>query len=174
MGQAHGPGHGPGPARAQAKHVFLAYDINKKDAQRPYDPFAGGIAPRSLLCVRKRRFSFLTVGPLFATIRHYSTLFATIRNYSQLFATIRHYSPLFDTIRHYSTLFATIRHYSQLFDTIRHYSPLFATTIPNYMPLYGSPMSKITPHEIASNWEANHIEFKFMDMPKASVNCPAY
>ena len=63
MGRAHGPGAwagpmgraraGPGRARAQAKHVFLAYDINKKDAQRPYDPFAGGIAPRSLLCVRK-------------------------------------------------------------------------------------------------------------------------
>ena len=58
-----GPGPGPGPGRARAKHVLLAYDINKKDAQRPYDPFAGGIAPRSLLCVRKRRFLFLTVGP---------------------------------------------------------------------------------------------------------------
>ena len=134
MGQAHGlgpwAGPGPGPGRAQAKHDFLAYDINKNDAQRPYDPFAGGIAPISLLCVRKGRFSFLAVGPLFATIRNYSTLFATIR--------------------HYSTLSATIRHYSQLFDTIRHYSSLFATTIPNYMPLYCSPMSKITPHEIAS------------------------
>ena len=52
MGRAHGPG--PGPGRVQAKHVFLAYDINKKDAQRPYDPFAGGIAPRSLLCVSYR------------------------------------------------------------------------------------------------------------------------
>ena len=50
------------------------------------------------------------------------------------------HGPLFTTIRHYSSLFATIRHYSQLFATIRHYSPLFATTIPNYMPLYGSPM----------------------------------
>ena len=62
MGQAHGPGPwagpGPGAGRAQAKHDLLAYDINKKDAQRPYDPFAGGIAPRSLLCVRKRRISF--------------------------------------------------------------------------------------------------------------------
>ena len=51
---AHGPGPwagpwagpGPGRARAQAKHDLLAYDINKKDAQRPYDPFAGDIAPR--------------------------------------------------------------------------------------------------------------------------------
>ena len=31
----------------------------KKDARRPYDHFGGGIAPRSLLCVRKRRFPFL-------------------------------------------------------------------------------------------------------------------
>ena len=60
-----GPWAGPGPgrARAQAKHDLLAYDINKKDVQRPYDPFAGGIAPRSLLCVRKRRLLFLTVCP---------------------------------------------------------------------------------------------------------------
>ena len=29
-----------------------------KNAQRPYDHFGGGIAPRSLLCVRKRRFPF--------------------------------------------------------------------------------------------------------------------
>ena len=33
------------------------YD-NKKDAQRPYDHFRGGIAPRSLLCVRKQMISF--------------------------------------------------------------------------------------------------------------------
>ena len=58
MGRARaGPGPGPG------KTCFLAYDINKKDAQCPYDPFAGGIASRSLLCVRTRRFLFLTVGP---------------------------------------------------------------------------------------------------------------
>ena len=56
IGRAHGSAHGPGPwagGRAQAKHDFLPLDINIKDAQRPYDPFAGGIAPRSLLCVRK-------------------------------------------------------------------------------------------------------------------------
>ena len=52
MGRAHGPGPGragPGPRQNM---FFLAYDINKKDGQRPYDPFAGGIAPRSLLCVQ--------------------------------------------------------------------------------------------------------------------------
>ena len=38
--------------------AFLYFYVNKKDAQRPYDHFAGGIAPRSLLCVRKRMFSF--------------------------------------------------------------------------------------------------------------------
>ena len=57
-----GPWAGPmglaGQARAQAKHVFQLMTSAKKDAQRPYDPFAGGIAPRSLLCVRKRRISF--------------------------------------------------------------------------------------------------------------------
>ena len=37
---------------------FLSRHENKKDAERPYDHFAGGIAPRSLLCVRKRMFSF--------------------------------------------------------------------------------------------------------------------
>ena len=56
-----------GRARAQAKHVFLGYDTNKKDAQRPYDPFAGGIAPRSLLRVRKRRFLFLSMGNVIPT-----------------------------------------------------------------------------------------------------------
>ena len=61
-------GLGPARARAQAKHDFLAYDINKKDAQRPYDPFAGGIAPRSLLCVRKRRFPFLKKDILLSVI----------------------------------------------------------------------------------------------------------
>ena len=40
--------------------VFLCvFFENKKDARRPYDNFGGGIAPRSLLCVRKRRFPFL-------------------------------------------------------------------------------------------------------------------
>ena len=39
--------------------VFLLIFENKKDARRPYDHFGGGIAPRSLLCVRKRRFPFL-------------------------------------------------------------------------------------------------------------------
>ena len=31
---------------------------NKKDAHRPYDQFGGSIAPRSPLCVRKRKFLF--------------------------------------------------------------------------------------------------------------------
>ena len=38
--------------------IFGGFSENKKDAQRPYDHFGGGIAPRSLLCVRKRRFLF--------------------------------------------------------------------------------------------------------------------
>ena len=38
---------------------FICFFGNKKDARRPYDHFGGGIAPRSLLCVRKRRFLFL-------------------------------------------------------------------------------------------------------------------
>ena len=38
--------------------VFLVF-FNKKDARRPYNHFGGGIAPRSLLCVRKQRFPFL-------------------------------------------------------------------------------------------------------------------
>ena len=59
-----GPWAGPmDRARPQAKPDFLAYDINKKDAQCPYDPFAGGIAPRSLLCVRKQMISFLPNTP---------------------------------------------------------------------------------------------------------------
>ena len=37
---------------------FWWFYENKKDARRPYDHFGGGIAPRSLLCVRKRRFPF--------------------------------------------------------------------------------------------------------------------
>ena len=31
----------------------------RKDAQRPYDHFAGGIAPRSLLIAREQRISLL-------------------------------------------------------------------------------------------------------------------
>ena len=41
---------------------FMIFDVfrkTKKDARRPYDHFGGGIAPRSLLCVRKQRFPFL-------------------------------------------------------------------------------------------------------------------
>ena len=41
---------------------FFVFFGNKKDARRPYDHFGGGIAPRSLLCVRKRRFPFLKKG----------------------------------------------------------------------------------------------------------------
>ena len=37
---------------------FCVFFGNKKDARRPYDHFGGGIAPRSLLCARKRRFPF--------------------------------------------------------------------------------------------------------------------
>ena len=40
---------------------FLSRHENKKDAERPYDHFAGGIAPRSLLCVRKRMFAFFFI-----------------------------------------------------------------------------------------------------------------
>ena len=38
--------------------AFLCLYDSKKDAQRLYDHFGGGIAPRSLLCVRKQRFPF--------------------------------------------------------------------------------------------------------------------
>ena len=37
---------------------MLSLCDGKKDVQRPYDHFRGGIAPRSLLCVRKQAFSF--------------------------------------------------------------------------------------------------------------------
>ena len=37
---------------------FWLFFGNEKDAWRPYDHFGDGIAPRSLLCVRKRRFPF--------------------------------------------------------------------------------------------------------------------
>ena len=39
--------------------VFCYFFENKKDARRPYDHFPLSFAPRSLLCVRKRRFPFL-------------------------------------------------------------------------------------------------------------------
>ena len=39
--------------------IFSVFLGNKKDARHPYDHFGGGIAPRSLLCVRKRRFPLL-------------------------------------------------------------------------------------------------------------------
>jgi hypothetical protein len=38
---------------------FCIFFENKKDARRPYDHFPLSFAPRSLLCVRKRRFPFL-------------------------------------------------------------------------------------------------------------------
>ena len=38
---------------------FWWFFENKKDARRPYDHFPLSFAPRSLLCVRKRRFPFL-------------------------------------------------------------------------------------------------------------------
>merc|ERR1712139_294588 len=48
------------PWKKESKLCFLCVFFgNKKDARRPYDHFGGGIAPRSLLCVRKRRFPFL-------------------------------------------------------------------------------------------------------------------
>ena len=43
----------------QGKAFFVRFYEDKKDAQRPYDHFAEGIAPRSLLCVWKRMISFL-------------------------------------------------------------------------------------------------------------------
>ena len=47
------------PGKKSPNCVFCVFFGNKKDARRPYDHFGGGIAPRSLLCVRKRRFPFL-------------------------------------------------------------------------------------------------------------------
>ena len=44
------------PGKKSPNCVFCVFFGNKKDARRPYDHFGGGIAPRSLLCVRKRRF----------------------------------------------------------------------------------------------------------------------
>ena len=46
------------PWKKESKLYFLLFFGNKKDARRPYDHFGGGIAPRSLLCVRKQRFPF--------------------------------------------------------------------------------------------------------------------
>ena len=43
----------------QGKAFVVRFYEDKKDAQRPYDHFAEGIAPRSLLCVWKRMISFL-------------------------------------------------------------------------------------------------------------------
>ena len=50
------------PGKKSPNCVFCVFFGNKKDARRPYDHFGGGIAPRSLLCVRKRRFPFLKKG----------------------------------------------------------------------------------------------------------------
>ena len=47
------------PGKKIPNCFFCVFFRNKKDAQRLYDHFGGGIAPRSLLCVRKRRFPFL-------------------------------------------------------------------------------------------------------------------
>ena len=44
--------------KSNGKYDVSHFHENKKDAERPYDHFAGGVAPRSLLCVRKRTFSF--------------------------------------------------------------------------------------------------------------------
>ena len=49
---------GKSGGKSNGKYDVLHFHENKKDAERPYDHFAGGIAPRSLLCVRKRMFSF--------------------------------------------------------------------------------------------------------------------
>ena len=46
------------PGKKSPNCVFWLFFGNKKDARRPYDHFGGGIAPRSLLCVRKRKFLF--------------------------------------------------------------------------------------------------------------------
>ena len=49
----------PSQPHANPKLCFLLFFENKKDARRPYDHFPPIFAPRSLLCVRKRRFPFL-------------------------------------------------------------------------------------------------------------------
>ena len=53
------------PGKKSPNCVFCVFFGNKKDARRPYDHFGGGIAPRSLLCVRKQRFPFLKKRPNF-------------------------------------------------------------------------------------------------------------
>ena len=44
----------------RADKLFLSFNDNKKDVQRPYDHFAGGLAPRSLPCVRKQAILLLS------------------------------------------------------------------------------------------------------------------
>ena len=53
----------------RADKTSLRFYDNKKDAQRPYDHFAGGIAPRSLLCVRKQPILFLPYSDIFGNRR---------------------------------------------------------------------------------------------------------
>ena len=48
-----------GRAQSTGQGFFVRFYEDKKDAQRPYDHFAEGIAPRSLLCVWKRTLWFL-------------------------------------------------------------------------------------------------------------------
>ena len=50
---------GKSGGKSDGQYDVLCFYENKKDAERPYDHFAGGIAPRSLLCVWKRTISFL-------------------------------------------------------------------------------------------------------------------
>ena len=45
----------------------------KKDALRPYDQFAPGLAPRSLICVRKRKIMFFHLAAQNGLIRPLST-----------------------------------------------------------------------------------------------------
>ena len=47
------------PGKKSPNCVFWLFFGSKKDAGRPYDHFPLSFAPRSLLCVRKRRFPFL-------------------------------------------------------------------------------------------------------------------
>ena len=53
------------PWKKESKLCFWLFFANKKDARRPYDHFGGGIVPRSLLCVRKRRFPFFSMRVFF-------------------------------------------------------------------------------------------------------------
>ena len=46
------------PGKKSPNCVFWLFLGNKKDAGRPYDHFPLSFAPRSLLCVRKRRIPF--------------------------------------------------------------------------------------------------------------------